>query len=258
VGDAEELSDGTAVGATVGDLERDSEGESVGNGNTLGTLLDTLEGTALGNLDGLVEGDELGISLGTSLGVPLGPELGFTDVLGGELGISLGCSLGGKITVASNPRSERLAAKSPDATESSLSAAATSVLTPEEGGAVIVIKTCKHCLPDTPIPLPSTILVQSSCITTASTITPPSSSIKARLLAIPASTVPLTTLTNCRPTSFFETPSSTAVSALIVVEGVLVGIFDGVVLGTSEGFTEGLVLGVKLGKRLGKSDGILL
>jgi len=185
-GDAEGLSDGNAVEATVGDLERDSEGDSVGDSNALGTLLGTLEGTALGNPDGLAEGDELGISLGTSLGVPLGPELGFTDVLGGELGISLGCSLGGKTTVASNPRLERLDAKSPDAIESSLSAAATLVLTPVEGGAVIVMKTCKHCLPDISIPLSSTILEHSSDITSASTLTAPSSSIKARLLAIPA------------------------------------------------------------------------
>jgi len=135
---------GLLKGEELGLPNRSSNGDELGDpdglANTpLGTLIGISEGTALGDPDGLADGDELRISLGTPLGVPLVPELGFTDILGGELGISLGCSLGGKVTVASNPRSERLAEKSSDATESSLSAAATSVLTPEEGGAVRVI-----------------------------------------------------------------------------------------------------------------------
>ena len=88
-----------------------------------------------------------------------------TDVLGGELGTSPGCSLGGETTVASNPGFDRGFSKLPDEIETSLSEAATSVLTPVKGGAVIVMKTCKHCLPVTSILLSSTILIQSSSTT---------------------------------------------------------------------------------------------
>ena len=137
--------------------------------------------------------------------------MGFTDVLGGELGISLGCSLGGKITVASNPWSDRVPANSPDEIESSLFVAVTSVLTQVQGGAVIVMKTCKHCLPDTSIQLSSTILVQFFTTTSGSTSTIQSLGIKARLLARPDSRICVATLVNRCQTSTDVTSSARAV-----------------------------------------------
>ena len=120
------------------------------------------------------------------------------------------------------------------------------------------MKTCKHCWPVTSIPLSSTSLAQSSDFTSGSTRTALSLGNKARLLAIPASSVSLATLANFDPTSSDDTPSARAVSELKVVKGVSVGLFDGVVLGKSEGCTEGILLGTLDGVVLGTLVGLKL
>jgi len=206
-----------------------------------------------GDIDGLPFDDSEGLLEGEADGA----ELGLLDKLGGALGAELGSSLGGKITVANSPPAARDSANLPLLICSSFILAASSVLTPVNGGAVIVRATFKQVKPVRSIPVSSAISLQAILVATASTITE-LVSCNTRLVAVALFRLARATATYCTSTSAFVTLFETAAREVKVVDGVSVGTLEGVVLGSSDGRTDGgrvypSIVGTEL--ELGEPDG---